>query len=92
MLFRSPNPSFKASTVKTVGVANSNTADVTLRAEYCGNSVLYIPIIDWYGVNNGDDDGDSVSYIIIDDVLDWALNPRNANLVKKSNLLKSKLF
>ena len=88
--WRNPLPKYFQSTVKIVGPSTAATVngelvqvipDIITPKQVIAKACLSVPAIEWYGVNNGDDDGDLVSFLSLDELYKWAKNPRNKKAI-----------
>lgn len=84
LVWRNPNPSYSAATVKIVGPATEECPepDIILPRQVVAKSCLTVPSIDWYGPNNGDDDGDLCNFVSIDELMKWAYKTSNKETLK----------
>ncbi len=58
-------------------VGPDEIADIKTDRDVIGAGVLYVEHEDWYRGNTGDDDGDLVSFLVLDDLVNWVLkNPK----------------
>jgi hypothetical protein len=94
LVWRNPNPSYLFAVVKIVGPATEycEFPDIVRDKQLVAKACLTVPAIEWYGGNNGDDDGDLCNFLSIDALMSWVKNPKNLECIKSVPRLFRKLY
>jgi hypothetical protein len=92
--WRNPNPSFKTARVVIIGPATElcPNPDIVTGRQVVAKGCFTVPALEWYGTNNGDDDGDLGNFFVLEEIAQWTANAKNHKHLEKMQYLYESIY